>query len=49
MYVEVEFLLNQPGKLARSHGLACDELLFDERQCLALKFMGAAWTALLGY
>jgi len=49
VYVEIELPPDQLGKLARSHGLACNELLFDERQYLALKFMGTAWTALLGY
>ena len=44
--VEIEFLSNQLREFARSHGLARDELLLDERQCLALKFMRAAWTAL---
>ena len=49
VYVEVEFLPNQLCEFARPHGLARDELLFDERQCLALQFMGTAWTALLRY
>ena len=47
--VEVEFLPNQLRQFARSHGLARDELLLDERQHLALKLMGTAWTALLRY
>ena len=47
VYVEIEFLPDQLCQFARSHGLARDELLFDERQYLALQFMGTAWTALL--
>jgi hypothetical protein len=31
VYVEIEFLSNQLGKRARSHGLASDELLFGKR------------------
>jgi hypothetical protein len=43
--VEVEFLPNQLGKLARSHGLAGDELLLDKCQCLVLKLMGTVRSA----
>src|SRR5206468_10382164 len=45
--IEVELLPNQPGELASSHGLARNELLLDERQCLASKFMRTTRTALL--
>src|SRR5579863_1612619 len=37
--VEVELLPNQLCELASSHGLACNELLLDECQCLASKFI----------
>ena len=44
--VEVEFLPNQLCELARSHRLARNELLLDERQRLALKLMRTVRTAL---
>ena len=49
MYVQIEFLSNERGEFARPHRFTCDQLLFNERQCLALKFMRATWTALSGH
>src|ERR1051325_71492 len=46
--VEIEFLPNQLRELASSHGLAGNELLLDECQCLASKFMWTTGTALRG-
>src|ERR1700733_14314498 len=43
--VEAEFLPNQLREFARSHGLARNELLLDECQCLASKFMRTTRTA----
>jgi hypothetical protein len=48
MYAQTEFLLNELGEFARPHRFTCDQLLFNERPCLALKFMRATWTALSG-
>src|SRR3954447_2148023 len=44
--VEVELLSNQLRECASSHGLARNELLLEECQRLALKFMRATRTAL---
>ena len=49
MYRHVEFLPNQLCQLACPHRLACNELLLDERQRLALQLMGSLWTALSRY
>src|SRR5436305_4814688 len=45
--VEVELLPDQLRELARSHGLARDELLLDKRQRLPSKLVRTARTALL--
>jgi hypothetical protein len=49
MYAQTKFLLNELGEFARPHRFTCDQLLFNERPCLALKFMRATWTALSGH
>src|SRR5581483_9035771 len=45
--VEVELLPNQLCELTRSHGLACNELLLNERQRLPPKLVRTARTTLL--
>src|SRR5205823_7378842 len=49
VYVQAEFLPNQLRQLARSNGLASDEVFLNKLQYWALELVRAAWPPLLRY